>query len=109
MRLLNVTNLVTAYENIRKSQFPTSLFPNVRGGLRARNYHWSVITLGARRLCSTSHDLFLRGSAAKCPGERPEKPEDDPRSLRISFSVEHKNVIFLMFNLRSARELCHIT
>ena len=24
-------------------------------------------------------------SAAKCPGERPEKPGDDPRSYKISF------------------------
>ena len=101
MRLLNVTKLVTAYENIRKSQFPTSLFINVRGGLGARNYHWSVITLEREDSALRVMGLLLRGSAATSPGERPEKPGDDPKSLRISFSVEHKNDIFL--NIRSLR------
>ena len=83
MRLLNVTKLVIAYENIRKYNFPTFKSPNVRGGLRARNYHWSVITLEREDSALRVMGLFLRGSAAKCPGERPEKPGDDPRSYKI--------------------------
>ena len=94
MRLLNVTKLVTAYENIRKPEFPTSLFINVRGGLRARNYHWSVITLEREDSALRVMGLLLRGSAATSPGERPEKPGDDAKSLRTSFRVEHKNDIF---------------
>ena len=71
MKLLNVTKLVTDLENIRKSQFPTSLFINVRGEMRARNYHWSVITLGARSLCSTSHGLSFARQRGEMPGEAP--------------------------------------
>ena len=86
MRLLNVMKLVIAYENIRKSQFPTSLFINVRGGIRARNYHWSVITLGARSLCSTSHGLSFARQRGEMPGEAPKEAR---RRAQIN-----KNIIF---------------
>ena len=86
MKLLNVTNLLTEYENIRKSQFPTSKIPNVRGGIRARNYHWSVITLGARSLCSTSHGLSFARQRGEMPGEAPGEARRRPQI--------NKNLIF---------------
>ena len=75
MRLLNVTNLVTAYENIRKPRFPTSLFINVRGGLRARNYYWSVITL-------EREDSALRVMGFAFARQRGDKPEGAPGEAR---------------------------
>ena len=86
MKLLNVTKLVTDSKNIRKSQFPTSLFINVRGGIGARNYHWSVITLGARSLCSTSHELSFARQRGEMPGKAPGEARRRPQI--------NKNIIF---------------
>ena len=87
--------LVTDDKNIRKSQFPTSLFINVRGGLRARNYHWSVITLEREDSALRVMGFAFARQRGDKPGRAPGEARRRRQSLRISFSVEHKNDIFL--------------
>ena len=85
MKLLHVTKLLTTHENIRKSQFSTSLLPNVRQELRARNYHWIGITVeledSALRVMTLSFARQRGEMLRKAPGEA----RRSPKIIKISF------------------------